>query len=545
MLKKIQCDKFISKGQVRPPIEFKKGLNTILGGLNANNSIGKSTLLLIIDFAYGGNSYLDSDAVNQVGLHTINFEFEFNDRSYFFSRSTTQRSTINKCDEHFNFVEEINIKDFLSFLQEQYGVHFYGSSFRELISRYFRIYGKNNHDEKKPLHSDPREKNVAAITALEKLFNSFEVIESYRTEFKKVSDKLDALKKAKKQDVISYGSITTKKRYNENLNELEKLKDDLRNHTVSNNSNYVDLDLKQADQISQIKTQLNILMRNRTSTKTQLSLVEDNLSSNPEVHHGPYEELEQFFPGVNIRKISEIESFHEKLSVILMAEYEQQRKELSKNLERLNHEIDSLKNQLSKHGEPANYSTTYLNKYKELNLAIERLEAQNRDYLLVEELNVSKKGVKEQLQKVEEAELRGIESSINEQMVRFNDRIYEKKRKAPVLDLDSGTTYEFYTPDDSGTGTSYKSLIVFDLSVLETTMLPALAHDSLLFKNIGDEPLNKIIQLYTEFDKQIFIAFDKGESYSEETSQILNTTAVIRLNENGDELFGRSWNIKE
>lgn len=98
MLKKIQCDKFISKGQVRPPIEFKKGLNTILGGLNANNSIGKSTLLLIIDFAYGGNSYLDSDAVNQVGLHTINFEFEFNGRSCFFSRSTTQRTTINKCD---------------------------------------------------------------------------------------------------------------------------------------------------------------------------------------------------------------------------------------------------------------------------------------------------------------------------------------------------------------------------------------------------------------------------------------------------------------
>lgn len=84
MLKKIQCDKFISKGQVRPPIEFNKGLNTILGGVNANNSIGKSTLLLIIDFAYGGNSYLDCDAVNQVGLHTINFEFEFNDSSYFF-----------------------------------------------------------------------------------------------------------------------------------------------------------------------------------------------------------------------------------------------------------------------------------------------------------------------------------------------------------------------------------------------------------------------------------------------------------------------------
>lgn len=545
MLKKIQCDKFISNGQMRPPIEFRKGLNTILGGANANNSIGKTTLLLIIDFVFGGGSYLDSDAVNKVGLHTINFEFEFNGEKFYFSRSTTQRSSVNKCDDQYNPIKEINIKSFNSFLQEQYDMCLYGSSFRELTSRYFRVYGKGNHDEKKPLHSTPKERNEDAIVALEKLFNSYEVIESYRTELKRVSDKLDALKKARKQDVISYGSITTKKRFNENLKALESLKDELQAHTASNNSNYVNLDLEKADQISEIKTRLSLLLRNRTTTKTQLHLVEENLSSNQEVQHGPYEELEQFFPGVNIRKLSEIESFHSRLSEILIAEYEQQKSELSQSLGRLSHEIESLKNQLSKHGEPANFSASFLNKYKEINRSIERLESQNQDYLLVEELNVSKKDAKGQLQKVEEAELRRIESSINEQMVRFNDRIYEKQRKAPVLDLDSGTTYEFYTPDDSGTGTSYKSLIVFDLSILETTKLPALAHDSLLFKNIGDEPLNKIIQLYTEFEKQIFIAFDKDEAFSHETSQILNNTAVIRLNEYGDELFGRSWNIKE
>ncbi|NLJ88831.1 MAG: hypothetical protein GX327_08715, partial [Epulopiscium sp.] len=42
------------------------------------------------------------------------------------------------------------------------------------------------------------------------------------------------------------------------------------------------------------------------------------------------------------------------------------------------------------------------------------------------------------------------------QMVRFNDAIYETKRKAPVLKLGDGTRYEFYTPDDTGTGTSFK-----------------------------------------------------------------------------------------
>ena len=67
------------------------------------------------------------------------------------------------------------------------------------------------------------------------------------------------------------------------------------------------------------------------------------------------------------------------------------------------------------------------------------------------------------------------------------------------------------------------------------TKLPALAHDSLLFKNIGDEPVEKIIKLYTTFEKQIFIAFDKDTAYSDEAKEILNKSTVIRLDENGNE----------
>ena len=71
------------------------------------------------------------------------------------------------------------------------------------------------------------------------------------------------------------------------------------------------------------------------------------------------------------------------------------------------------------------------------------------------------------------------------------------------------------------------------------TKLPALAHDSLLFKNIGDEPVEKIIKLYTTFEKQIFIAFDKDTAYSDEAKEILNKSTVIRLDENGMNCLGR------
>lgn len=128
----------------------------------------------------------------------------------------------------------------------------------------------------------------------------------------------------------------------------------------------------------------------------------------------------------------------------------------------------------------------------------------------------------------------------NAQMVRFNDFIYEEEREALVIKFENGKKYTFTTPRDGGTGTAYKSLVVLDMSILELTDLPAIAHDSSIFKNIGDEPIDKIMELYMKSKKQIFIAFDKEQAYSQRTGEILNDTAVLRLNEGGEELFGYS-----
>lgn len=81
MLSEIRCDAFKSYGKTRDTIIFHSGLNTVLGGAAANNSIGKSTFLLIIDYCFGGETYSKSDIRNHVGDHTICFAFEFDKRS--------------------------------------------------------------------------------------------------------------------------------------------------------------------------------------------------------------------------------------------------------------------------------------------------------------------------------------------------------------------------------------------------------------------------------------------------------------------------------
>ena len=71
MLCEIYCEKFHQK-----KIEFSDGLNVVLGTNAGDNSIGKSTLMLIIDFVFGGHTYSDAtDVLNNVGEHNICFKF--------------------------------------------------------------------------------------------------------------------------------------------------------------------------------------------------------------------------------------------------------------------------------------------------------------------------------------------------------------------------------------------------------------------------------------------------------------------------------------
>ncbi len=58
MLTEMTSPVFKEKGKERPPIRFKGGLNVVLGKEDGENSIGKSSALLAIDFVFGGDTYL-------------------------------------------------------------------------------------------------------------------------------------------------------------------------------------------------------------------------------------------------------------------------------------------------------------------------------------------------------------------------------------------------------------------------------------------------------------------------------------------------------
>ena len=85
MLTELYCDKFRDDDSVRSPIQFHKGLNIVLGGQLGDNSVGKTTFLQIIDFAFGGKTYIEKnkELIEKVGSHDIRFSFLFNQQLYY------------------------------------------------------------------------------------------------------------------------------------------------------------------------------------------------------------------------------------------------------------------------------------------------------------------------------------------------------------------------------------------------------------------------------------------------------------------------------
>lgn len=99
MLTRLWSPAFKKDGEPRPVIYLHAGLNIVEGADEAQNSIGKSTLLQIIDFIYAGNDFLNSDAVRlpqAVGHHAIHFTLRLNGTEHHFVRATDRPGFVTR-----------------------------------------------------------------------------------------------------------------------------------------------------------------------------------------------------------------------------------------------------------------------------------------------------------------------------------------------------------------------------------------------------------------------------------------------------------------
>lgn len=538
---------FKKNGKTREPIQFHPGLNVIMGMDLADNSIGKSSSLLAIDFIFGGNSYQKSIAVKKLGDHPIYFCFQF-EKKFYFSRDTAKPDIITYCNDDYSPTGETTpLEIFLDKLKKRYHLDSPYLSFRLAMSGFFRIAGKNNQNTDFPLQVYSSQKSSESITTLIQLFNLYDNIARYKERLKDKSDQLTTFSNARKYAFIS-NLVGGKKQFEANVSEIKRLEYNLA-HLQDTHQDKIDSDdikkNQQKLQLRNTKLELENSLRNK---QRRLKLLDISIEFGLYPTESDLTELQRYFPDTNLKKLYEVEAYHKKLAAILDSEFSTERETLIIEIAGLESQLIVLNREIQELGSVPNLSSEFLENYSKLTATINALKEQNEAYLKESSLSKEKSEADADLKRSTEDILIELEGKINAKMREFNDILYPDIRKAPQINLKAHNSYSFQTPDDDGTGTKFKGMILYDLAILYLTHLPALAHDSLLLSNISYQATEALLKLYNQsksLNKQVFLAFDKASSYSPEANKLLSENIVLRLSSDGNELYGISWNKGE
>lgn len=544
MLKEIYCDKFISNGKVRDKIVFNPILNVVEGSDTGKNSIGKSTFLMIIDFCFGGKDYVEklSDVKKNVGSHTICFAFQF-EKTYFFSRSTNNPDEIVVCNQDYSSTEKtITLKEFTEFLKEKYSIPIPYLSFRQVVSRFIRVYNRENLNEQLPLRCHDNESEKVSIEELIKLFGLFDIIKELSEKNDIAESKKDTFNKAQKYQYIPKIS---EKEYKDNLAEIEKLTKEAQDLAERSDKGILDLSAEKAELIAKIKSEITTLRRKRSKLYTQLDMYEKDLEYQPANYQKDFQELALYFNNVNIENLEEIENFHIKLSSILKKELKKAINDLWININLLTDAIKQYENELEQIQNTTNVSKVVLKSYAEIDRRIEYLKKVNEYHSQKKDIDSEAKEISKELEEKTLLQITLLLRDLNSKMREINKTIYNEGTSAPVLSIPNSKSYRFETPNDLGTGSKYKGMIIFDLSVLLLTSLPLVVHDSVMFVSMENERVEKTFTLYQQSGKQVFVAVDRTTNLNDETRALIRNNRVLLLSPNGNELFGRAWNKQQ
>jgi hypothetical protein len=535
MLLEIESDAFRV-----PKVVFHGGLNVVIGDPGAANSIGKSSFLMVVDFVFGGNSLveLNDDIVRNVGDHEFRFAFEFSGNKFHFKRETSQHAVIVVCDPQYTRLRDIGIAEYTGWLLQAYAPDLKNLSFRSMVGTYSRVWPKDNvTNVHRPLHAFASQSASECVDTLIKLFGRFGQVEQASAKFKSIEDQRKVWRKA---EGMAFVPKIGKKQYIENeavLNlineEVADIKSDLAQYTLNLRA-IVD---REVLELAQDK---DMLLREKSKITQRLVRTQQNIGENKHIKSSQLDALRQFFPEVNVNKLAEIEEFHSAVARLLKKELMQTERNLSSELAILDLAIARIDAQVAER----------LSEYSEPNVIVDRvyrlsekwtaLKSANRNFEKRTALDKDFSDAKLELGSVKTAILSELQQLINTRLAEFVAEIYGPGGTAPHLTLGENS-YQYEIADDTGTGTAFANLVLFDLTILSLTELPFLIHDLPLFKNVENEAVAAFAVEYTKFpEKQIFTVLDEIDKYGKTTVEILRKRCVLELTEQ-DVLYKRKW----
>ncbi|WP_417383151.1 DUF2326 domain-containing protein [Gimesia sp.] len=533
MLTEIRCKKFRKE-----VIEFHPSLNVVLGDDNATNSIGKTTLLMVIDYVFGGETFLSHnlDVRNELGEHEYLFSFFFDGEPYFFKRITDDPDIVFVCTSQYSEIEEISVDEYKQFLKESYGILNEDISFREMVSLFSRIWGKGNLEVKKPLHVAQAMASAKSVENLIKIYNKYGKIKEITTALKNANEKKTALSKASKTKLIPK---ITKTKYKQNIKKVEHIEQEIKEIGEDLKKYATNINEIVNREILEFKVEKDRLLEVKLETQAKLENVRNNLADNRHIKSRHLRSLTEYFPDVDMTKLENVELFHDEISKILKKELVRNEEDFSAQLKLVNDEINTIDSHINKTLSSVDNPTLIIDRVYSLARELMDVQIENGFYETGEEFKVETKDYQISLDLTLTEILDDMEGLINSQIEKLISSVYGGGRKSPVLNL-YPKKYSYEVFEDTGTGKAYSDLLIFDLAVFSTAEVPFLIHDSILFKNIETNAVAGLISSYLNFQKQSFIAIDEIKKYGPDTEELLLDHKVIQLS--GEQvLYIKDW----
>lgn len=531
MLKFIECDWFVQKR-----ILFHDRLNIVVGDRGNSNSIGKSTLLKVIDFVYGGSTLLShgKDVAETLGHHSYKYML-FLDREYVFERNTGSANIVNMLTPD-GGVESWDVETYYEFLKAHYTSTIPDLSFRAVVSPVTRVWGRENLDVSRPLHDFRAERGSQCIDYIIKVFERFGALSDLTCRLSDYESELKSLNGAIKRNIITKIQkskyIENKEKITNNKLRLDSIRHQLAALAISVNE-LID------EKVLEQKVQKNSLLELKMTLSSELERVKSNLENNSNITRRNFQPLLDIIPSINILKLEKIESFHKGLTHILRKEIKEKESELLSQINIVDSDIQEcnrlISYALAQSGNPAYIVDSIM----DISLELTKLSSENELYEKLAELSSKIKEFKSTLKGKKLEILMGIENSLNKDIGGLVEFIYQEARSSPKLTL-KPDSYSYEIPKDTGTGKAYSNLILLDTSLLRHTKIPYLVHDSLLFKNVENKAIENLLKVYSSLLQQSFISLDGEIVETISASEIVSKSAVIYLSSE-KLLYTRDW----
>ncbi|KVC68244.1 hypothetical protein WI73_17590 [Burkholderia ubonensis] len=499
-------------------------------------------MLMIVDFVFGGDSFLDlnKDAIDALGHHHYEFSFRFGGSVFNFQRQTINPKVVFRCDGEYRAIEDIDIKVFTAWLKSNYLGQRRDITFRQMVGLFSRVWPKPNvTNVRHPLHVIPTQSSSECVGNLIRFFGRFDEIAAAQSATAKKESEKKALDSAFKYLIVEK---INKSKHAKNVVELDSIRAEV--EAIKSDIAKFALNIREVidEDLLELKRSKDVLLEQRFSIRANLQRTERNLKESKFIRSKQFEALQDFFPNVNSERIADIELFHSSLASVLKEELKETEASLRAQLASIEVAISEIDVQISDRLKNHDNPIALIERVSSLSEKWNKLRRENEYFEKQEDFRVQLEMLRSTLSNLKIQVLGGIQGQVNEQIASIVARVYGRSAKSPILDVSEGN-YSYQIVDDTGTGKAYSNLVIFDLAIFDLTDLPILIHDSPLFKNVENSAVAKLVKEYCQFERQTFIALDEIAKYGAEAAATLRRLSVLNL-DNVNTLYVKNWGKK-